>query len=110
MILNNLKCRIRSRLSLIGEKPLCNLKRDRAPIINGYAFILCYRCTGVVLGGVVATIIKYNAFIDRSYLLLFLFSAPLGLDYFLQELDIKISTNKRRLLTGLLLGFGLCFI
>lgn len=66
---------------------------------------VCARCTGVILG--------YLAAIPGFFLLGFskLFSLLGGIvlfmDWFLQKADLKESTNRRRLITGIMGGYGI---
>jgi uncharacterized membrane protein len=100
---------IQFRISMIGKLPMCNQKKERAPKIKGFVFFLCYRCTGVVIGGIIATILKICKVFPNSLFLVTLFSIPMAVDYMLQYFNIKESTNIRRFITGLTMGFGLTF-
>ncbi len=101
---------ILDRINCIGSKPICNLKCERAPKIGPFVFLFCFRCTGAILGGAFASQITYLFPQTKSIPLLFLSTAPLVIDGFIQKLKIKESTNLRRLITGFLFGIGIIFL
>ncbi|MBU2524006.1 DUF2085 domain-containing protein [Patescibacteria group bacterium] len=105
-----IKERIIARISQIGKKPICNLRCERTPKYKGVVFLFCYRCTGVIIGGIFAAILKYLALSYSSWILLLLLTAPLIIDGFIQKLKIKESNNLKRFVTGILFGVGLAFI
>lgn len=109
-MLNNLIKNINYRFSMIGKLPICNQRSERAPIINRFVFLFCYRCTGIILGGIFATLLKYLNMSIQSYLLLFVFIAPCAIDGIIQKFNILESNNTRRLITGFLFGIGLAFL
>lgn len=39
---------LKARLPLLGEKPICNARKDSAPHFRNYCFPLCWRCSGVL--------------------------------------------------------------
>lgn len=108
--MSNILEEINYRFSMIGKLPLCNQREKRAPKIKGFVFLLCYRCTGVVIGGIIATVLKINFVAPKSLIFVALFSIPIATDYLLQYFNILESTNTRRLITGFLMGFGLTFL
>lgn len=86
----------------------CHQKRDRAfGIILRFTGI-CNRCFGILLGIIlcpIITIIKY----DYYYLLLLML--PLIIDGTLQYKSNYMSNNFKRIITGILFGFGfICLI
>lgn len=101
---------IKYRFSMIGKLPICNQKRERAPVVNKFVFLFCYRCTGIILGGIAASLMNYLNVSKQSYILLFVFITPCAIDGLIQELNILESNNIRRLITGFLLGIGLAFL
>ena len=109
-MLNNFIKDVHFRISMIGKLPICNQKCERAPIIQGLVFIFCYRCTGIIVGGIITTICKYFELVNQSYALLLLFTLPCFLDGFMQKINIIQSNNLRRIITGLLFGIGLAFL
>lgn len=88
---------------------LCHQKPDRSFIIFGYQFPLCARCTGVTVGFAIALLCLINkSFISNilaAALLVVMFA-----DWLLQYAKVKESTNIRRLVTGILGGFGLSML
>ena len=93
----------------IGKEPLCNLRPERAPKIGTFVFPLCWRCTGLLIGGIIATCIKLCTLIDSCPICAISSCAPLALDWSIQKLNIKESTNVRRFVTGIVLGLGQVF-
>ena len=75
---------------------------------HGWQFPVCARCTGVLAGQLIGfpLAIKKNI----SALTAVLCCETTMLDWSLQYSGVKKSTNKRRLVTGLLGGFGLAVI
>jgi len=92
------------KLMYIGERLGCHQMPERSFFYHGYQFPVCARCTGVLF----ATILAVPVFIKRkiSPVLCILLSAVMFIDWFLQYLHIRESTNVRRLLTGAVGGFG----
>lgn len=90
------------------SKPLCHQKAERSFFINGYQFPLCARCTGILIGFVIALFLlwqKININIIISAILFFI----MFIDWLFQYLKIKKSNNIRRFITGLTGGFGMSF-
>lgn len=94
---------------IFSRRPICNNNPESAPHYNNHCFILCWRCCGSVLG------IFHGGFFDRlfgwsesnvrieSMLLLIL---PAVIDYYLIKFNRIKPSNKRRCITGILLGFS----
>lgn len=89
----------------VGNVLGCHQRADRSFFIRGSQFPLCARCTGMLLGYLGAVFLKGLVIIPVW--LSVLFCALMFADWFLQYKKIKSSTNLRRLITGLLCGFGL---
>lgn len=92
------------RLMEIGEALGCHQMPERSFFIKGFQFPVCARCTGVIISAILATIVFFRKklpiwlCISMSSIMLF--------DWGMQYLKIKESTNSRRLITGLIGGFG----
>lgn len=102
-----------NRLSYFGQKPLCNLKEERGIHFGNFVFILCYRCTFIILGGIISFFTMYLKKIRIHYFYMIfslLFIIPCFLDGFTQLLTPYESTNFIRALTGLFAGFGIGYI
>lgn len=83
----------------------CHCRRDRSFSWNGKQFPLCARCTGELAGIVLACVIGWwylPASLSSMAMLL-----PMIADGMVQQLTRYESTNLRRLITGMLFGFGL---
>ena len=83
----------------------CHQRSDRSFFYKNMQFPICARCTGVLLGETIAIIailfeIRPNIFICIAC------CGIIFIDWFLQKINILISTNIRRLITGILGGYG----
>lgn len=92
----------------LGKVPLCNKKRNRAPIIFGQSFILCWRCCGIVFGWLWAILIfKLNLYTINTYTMLFtvvsvlIFCIDVSSVYVLK----KEGQNSVRFITGTFFSF-----
>lgn len=92
-----------------GHKLGCHQMADRSFFFKGYQFPVCARCTGVILGELIAIILiifKLNMNILFSITLLLI----MGFDWFIQYINLLESNNLRRVITGTLGGLGLTYI
>ena len=92
------------RLMEIGERLGCHQMPERSFFIKGFQFPVCARCIGVILSAIIATIIFFKKRLPIGLCLSM--SSVMLLDWGMQYLKIKESTNSRRLITGLIGGFG----
>jgi uncharacterized membrane protein len=92
------------KLMELGERAGCHQKPERSFFYHGYQFPVCARCTGAILGFLLAV----PAYLLMGFLLPLSISGILILlaDWLLQAVKVKESTNRRRLITGLLGGYG----
>ena len=88
----------------VGKRAGCHQRADRSFFFRGYQFPVCARCTGVLIGYLVA-IPSYIAW-GASLRLCIIFAAIMLLDWVLQYGKLLESTNIRRLLTGICGGYG----
>ncbi|WP_418819769.1 DUF2085 domain-containing protein [Ruminococcus sp.] len=95
-------------LMKLGAVAGCHQRPDRSFFFHGWQFPVCARCTGVLAGQLIGfpLAVKKNI----SALTAVLCCETTMLDWLLQYTGVKKSTNKRRLVTGLLGGFGLAVI
>lgn len=93
-----------------GKVPLCNQRAERAPHINSFVFPLCWRCTGLIVGGMIATVVKLMCHVESNIWLTILASSPMAIDWFLQYSKLMESVNYRRFLTGFLFALGLIYL
>lgn len=89
----------------IGKCSGCHRMPERSFFYKGHQFPVCARCTGVCIGQLCAIIT--NIFYSVPLKISIAFLAIMGIDWGIQELNIKSSTNCRRVITGILGGFGL---
>lgn len=87
---------------------MCHRRPDRSFFFKEHQFPVCARCTGVFVGQIVAILTSF--FLRPSIILCIDFCMIIFIDWLVQYLKIKESTNFRRLITGLLGGFGLMSI
>ena len=84
----------------------CHQKPERSFFINGYQFPLCARCTGILLGYILSILLLFFEF-KLSNIVCLLLLTPLIVDGSIQLLCSIMSTNKRRLITGIFFGIGI---
>ena len=95
-------------MSFFKRRPLCNNNPSSAPHINGHCFILCWRCTGGIIGVFIWHLINKIVYLDfkiEEVFYLCLLILPACIDYILINSNIIKPSNIRRFLTGCLLGF-----
>lgn len=89
----------------LGETTGCHQLPERSFYIKGYQLPICARCTGVILGYILALPLSILGFF--KYKLSILCCGLMFVDWLLQACNIKKSSNKRRLITGILGGYGI---
>ena len=91
-------------LMRLGGKLGCHQIPERSFFYKGYQFPVCARCTGVLLSVPISIYIlkKYKLSVRVALLM----SEIMLIDWGIQYLGIKESTNARRLTTGLIGGIG----
>lgn len=93
------------KLMILGAKMGCHQRPDRSFFACGkYQFPVCARCTGVILGYVAAIC---TVGISIPIIVCLTFCGLMFIDWLIQFLGIRSSTNVRRLITGIMGGFGL---
>lgn len=96
---------IRKRIQLLGQAPLCSLKSERAPHLGGFCWLLCWRCTGLILGGLLALACLYWLDYNPEIWMRMAGLLLLALDALLSGLTLFYdSNNTNRFITGLLCG------
>ncbi|MDR3311159.1 MAG: DUF2085 domain-containing protein [Oscillospiraceae bacterium] len=83
----------------------CHRLPERSFFYKGKQFPVCARCTGVALGRVLALLTFW--FWRVGFFAAIAFAAPMLADWLVQRCGIRESTNVRRLVTGILGGYGL---
>lgn len=84
----------------------CHCKAERSFYYHGKKFPICARCTGQLLGMIIA-VICYKIIYPSSVLVLVAFLLPLIADGTIQKVTAYESTNLRRFWTGILFGYAL---
>lgn len=90
----------------IGDHSGCHQIPERCFCIKGYTFPLCARCTGV-FAGQAGFFLLFLPGIRPTLIVSLLCLMVMGLDWGIQYLKIRQSTNFRRFFTGILGGFGM---
>ncbi len=67
---------------------------------------LCARCTGVLIGQFMSLVLLISG-LKLGFFSGIIFISIMGIDWGLQEIKILESTNIRRLITGIVGGYGL---
>ena len=78
----------------------------RSFFVKGYQFPVCARCTGVFIGNILSVILLAAGHVPHIIITLALCLIML-IDWLLQFKNILESTNARRLVTGVMGGYGL---
>ena len=92
----------------LGSMTGCHQMHERSFSFNGYQFPLCARCTGLLFGqitGLFLFVFYIKTDIRILLCLAVISTLMLGIDGLGQLKKLWLSTNTRRLLTGLLCGF-----
>ncbi|MDL0139618.1 DUF2085 domain-containing protein [Halobacterium salinarum] len=91
--------------------PLCHSRPDRSLSYRGRYFGLCARCTGMYTSGILTVLVTLVWSLplnpEPSLILGGILLIPGGIDGFTQLLGKRESTNRLRIITGLLLGVGI---
>ena len=93
-------------LQELGDNSGCHQLPERSFSIKGQQLPVCARCTGVLIGQSSAILIAL-IYKPISILSSIIMLSVMGMDWGVQELKIKQSTNVRRLITGIAGGYGL---
>lgn len=89
----------------IGNICGCHQKPERSFFICTYQFPVCARCFGIWCGYIMAPLL-YKFYKPSVWLCMF-FMLIMFCDWLLQYLEIFMSNNIRRLITGILCGYGI---
>lgn len=83
----------------------CHRMPERSFFFKGHQFPICARCTGILIGYIIG--ILYLIFYNKlSYIFELLLMVPLLIDGIGQYRGYFVSTNTRRLITGILGGIS----
>lgn len=92
------------KIMQFGEWLGCHQIPERSFFCAGYQFPVCARCTGVIISSIIATLVFNKKMISLDTA--FGMSSIMLADWLIQHYGIKESTNARRLITGLIGGYG----
>jgi len=93
------------KLMWYGKLLGCHQLAERSFFFAGYQFPICARCTGVLIAYVIAFILYFIAPIKWHWCIMG--CSAMFFDWFIQSINIKQSTNIRRVITGFLGGYSL---
>jgi uncharacterized membrane protein len=91
-----------------GEHTGCHQLPERSFFFRGYQFPVCARCTGVIIGYILAVPLYARFGVKR--VLALLGGLSMLTDWLLQYFHVRTSNNPRRLFTGILGGYGIMSI
>lgn len=104
---NSISCMSFHELDMVY--PVCNCRPERAPKIFGKTFFLCWRCTGCLVGGILA--IYIHSLVALKCLPLFVICCvPAFVDWFLHKIEVWNGNNCIRFITGIILGSSVYFL
>ena len=83
----------------------CHCRADRSFYYKGHKFPVCARCTGVLCGMLAGLVLLF--FVKPSLVLCLVLAIPAVADGSYQKVSGRESTNARRLITGVLLGYAI---
>lgn len=83
----------------------CHQIPERSFSFRNYQFPVCARCTGIIIGEIIATL-AFILHLHLNILSCICIMLPLIVDGTIQYYTNYISNNIKRLVTGLLFGFG----
>lgn len=86
----------------------CHQRPERSFFVRGYQMPVCARCEGELIGILAALIAIW--FFRPPYWMMAVIMLPMIADGLIQGLTKYESTNWRRLITGILFGFGITMI
>lgn len=102
------KERIYLRMMMLGSASGCHQRADRSFKYKGYQFPVCARCTGVLIGYLLS--VPMYLLFGASIPLCIPCMTVMFIDWLIQYLKIRSSTNLRRFFTGIAGGYGLMTI
>lgn len=86
----------------------CHRRPERSFFVKGYQMPVCARCEGELIGILAAVIAVW--FLRPPYWLMAVIMLPMIADGLIQGLTKYESNNWRRLITGMMFGFGITMI
>ena len=82
----------------------CHQMPERSFFFHKYQFPVCARCTGMILGYLLALLSQ--PFMNSKLIRLGVLCIPMALDGIIQYKTTYVSNNPKRLVTGTLFGYG----
>lgn len=107
--INNKKIKFWLALMRFGARCGCHQMAKRSFFFRGYQFPVCARCTGLFIGEIISVICLAFGF-EIGFLWGLALVIPLAFDGGLQYIEVFESNNIRRVITGVVAGFGLTYV
>ncbi|WP_026489941.1 DUF2085 domain-containing protein [Butyrivibrio sp. XBB1001] len=104
----NKKDKVWIKLMDIGHVLGCHQMESRSFSIGGYQFPLCARCTGVLIGELLGIACIIGG-LRISWIMILIFIAVMGIDWFIQYIELLMSNNYRRIVTGTVCGLAMTY-
>ncbi|HBL06630.1 MAG TPA: hypothetical protein DDZ33_06875 [Clostridium sp.] len=95
-------------MKILDYRFICHKLPERSFFYKGKQFPICARCTGILIGYLIALLMAF--FIEIPLMFSFVLLIPIGIDGIGQYLGKWTSTNTRRLITGILAGIATIYI
>lgn len=86
----------------------CHQRADRSFFVKGQQMPVCARCEGEIIGMIIAVIAIF--FLRPGFVVPAVLMIPMIVDGLIQNLGHIESNNIRRLITGILFGYGLATV
>ena len=96
---------LHDKLMVLGKWCGCHQLPERSLFIRGKQMPVCARCFGAFLGSLLALLTHW--YIHLHICIMVALCVPMLIDWYLQYLELYHSTNLRRVITGLMCGYGL---
>lgn len=90
----------------IRKSPFCHSIPERCFVFNNRCLPICARCTGILVGGFLFSIVLMFSDTFLNWQISFILALPMIVDGGLQYLTHYQSNNIRRFVTGFLCGIG----
>lgn len=93
------------KLMAYGRSAGCHQMPERSFFIRGKQFPVCARCTGVFIGNILAYVMFFIYRLPPEFYVIG--CAVMFVDWYIQYIGFRASTNIRRLITGIIGGYSL---
>lgn len=101
------------RYLILQEKkrfPICNHNQKSCPRYKQYNFVLCWRCTGFIIGDIIGYFIYFKINSIQSLILTVVLFSSTFLDGYMNYFTRLKSSNIRRFITGIFSGYAFALL